>query len=77
MKGAVMAVQEDGSTPHIRGIFVARSEVMDSDDVRRALWRMAHEILEHNHGISNVALVRLQTAGAPLARKLSENLTEI
>ena len=77
MKGAAMAVQEDGTTPHIRGVFVARSEVMDSDDVRRALWRMAHEMLEHNHGISNVALVGLQTGGVPLARKLAENLAEI
>lgn len=77
MKGAAMAVHEDETTPLKRGVFVAKSEVMDSDDVRRALWRMAHEILEHNHGLTDVVLVGLQTGGVALATKLAENLTEI
>ena len=77
MKGAEMAIDEDGLTPHVRGVFVSRSEVMDADDVRRALWRMAHEILEHNQGVSDVALIGLQTGGVPLARKLAANLAEI
>ena len=72
-----MAIDEDGLTPHVRGVFVSRSEVMDADDVRRALWRMAHEILEHNQGVSDVALIGLQTGGVPLARKLAANLAEI
>ena len=72
-----MAIDEDGLTPHARGVFVSRSEVMDADDVRRALWRMAHEILEHNQGVSDVALIGLQTGGVPLARKLAANLAEI
>jgi pyrimidine operon attenuation protein/uracil phosphoribosyltransferase len=50
---------------------------MDADDVRRALWRMSHEILEHNHGLSNVVLIGLQTGGVPLATKLADNLAEI
>ena len=77
MKGAAMAIHEDEATPLKRGVFVAKSEVMDSDDVRRALWRMAHEILEHNHGLSDVVLIGLQAGGVPLATKLAENLTEI
>ena len=50
---------------------------MDADDVHRALWRMAHEILERNHGTSDVALVGLQTGGVPIARRLAGNLEEI
>ena len=77
MEGAEMAVHKDESTPLKRGVFVAKSEVMDADDVRRALWRMAHEILEHNHGLSDVVLIGLQGGGVPLAKKLAENLAEI
>ena len=50
---------------------------MDADDVHRALWRMAHEVLERNHGTSEVALVGLQTGGVPIARRLAGNLEEI
>ena len=50
---------------------------MDADDVRRAIWRMAHEIIEHNHGLDNVVLVGLQTGGVGLAEAFVEALTEI
>ncbi|MGH9138581.1 MAG: bifunctional pyr operon transcriptional regulator/uracil phosphoribosyltransferase PyrR [Acidimicrobiales bacterium] len=50
---------------------------MDADDVSRALWRMAHEIVEHNHGIDGIALVGLQTGGIALARRIAANLAEI
>jgi pyrimidine operon attenuation protein/uracil phosphoribosyltransferase len=72
-----MAEPENKPTPLKRGLFLAKSEVMDADDVRRALWRMSHEILEHNHGLSNVVLIGLQTGGVPIATKLADNLAEI
>ena len=50
---------------------------MDADDVQRAIWRMAHEIVERNHGLDGVALVGLQTGGVPLARKLADALATI
>ena len=50
---------------------------MDGDDVHRALWRMAHEVLERNHGTSEVALVGLQTGGVSIARRLAANPEEI
>ncbi len=50
---------------------------MDADDVRRAIWRMAHEVLEHNHGLSSVVLVGLQTGGVGLADALADALAEI
>ena len=54
------------------GEFKARAEVMDADDVRRATWRIAHEILEHNRGADRLVLVGLQTGGVWFARALSE-----
>jgi pyrimidine operon attenuation protein/uracil phosphoribosyltransferase len=50
---------------------------MSADDVRRAVTRIAHEIVECNHGLEDVALVGLQTGGVPLARRLAETLERI
>ncbi|MGH9187728.1 MAG: bifunctional pyr operon transcriptional regulator/uracil phosphoribosyltransferase PyrR [Acidimicrobiales bacterium] len=50
---------------------------MDATDVQRAVWRMAHEIVEHNHGLEGVVLVGLQTGGVPLAHKLVDALEAI
>ncbi|HZQ87871.1 MAG TPA: bifunctional pyr operon transcriptional regulator/uracil phosphoribosyltransferase PyrR [Acidimicrobiales bacterium] len=50
---------------------------MTADDLRRAITRIAHEIIEHNHGLEHVALVGLQTGGVPLARRLAATLAEI
>ena len=72
-----MAESERGDTPHNRGVFHARSEIMNADGVRRALWRMSHEILEQNRGLSELVLVGLEAGGVHLARKLAENLLEI
>jgi pyrimidine operon attenuation protein / uracil phosphoribosyltransferase len=44
---------------------------MDGDDLRRAVTRIAHEVVEHNHGLDDVVLVGLQTGGVPLAQQLA------
>ncbi len=72
-----MADSERTPAPLNGGVFVARSEIMDADGVRRALWRMSHEILEQNKGIRDIVLVGLETGGVHLARKLAINLLEI
>jgi len=72
-----MADLERPDTPLDRGVFHARSEIMNADGVRRALWRMSHEILEQNSGLSGIVLVGLEVGGVHLARKLAENLLEI
>ena len=69
-----MAERERRITPPYGGVFVARTRVMSADDVQRAVWRMAHEIVERNHGLDDVLLVGLQTGGVPLAHKLAEAL---
>ena len=72
-----MAERERKSTPPFGGVFVARTQVLDADDVRRAVWRMAHEILEHNHGLDDLVLVGLQTGGVAFAGALAEALEKI
>jgi len=45
---------------------------MDSDDVRRALRRIAHEILERHKDPSQLALVGIRTRGGHLASRLAD-----
>ncbi len=59
------------------GVFVARTRVMDTADVRRAVTRIAHEISERNAGLEDVVLIGLQTGGVPLARRLADALAQI
>ena len=72
-----MAERERKSTPPFGGVFVARTQVLDADDVRRAMWRMAHEVIEHNHGLDEVVVVGLQTGGVAFAEALTEALGKI
>jgi pyrimidine operon attenuation protein/uracil phosphoribosyltransferase len=50
---------------------------MDSADVQRAVWRMAHEIIEANQGIDEVILIGLQTGGISMADALAAALNSI
>src|SRR5215216_6419192 len=52
-------------------------EVMDADRMSRALTRIAHEILERNRGLDELALVGIRTRGVPIARRLARTLREI
>jgi pyrimidine operon attenuation protein/uracil phosphoribosyltransferase len=58
-------------------VFVSRSQVMSGDDLRRAVTRIAHEIVERNHGLTDVVLVALQTGGAGLVERIAEELSRI
>lgn len=51
--------------------------IMDDIAVRRALTRIAHEILEKNKGIENCVLVGIRTRGVFLARRIAERINEI
>ena len=52
-------------------------KILDSDGVKRALTRIAHEVVERNKGIESVVLVGIRTGGEPLARRLAALLAEI
>jgi pyrimidine operon attenuation protein/uracil phosphoribosyltransferase len=51
--------------------------VMEAQDIARALSRVAHEIIEKNHGVKDLALVGIRTGGVYLARRLAAKLKEI
>jgi len=66
-----------GPTPPSGGVFVARSQVMDGADLARATRRMAHEVIERNHGVSSVVVVGLYRGGARFGEQLAAALSEI
>ncbi len=47
---------------------------MGPEEIRRALTRVAHEILERNRGAGDLALVGIHTRGVFLARRLAQNI---
>ena len=52
-------------------------EVMGPDDVSRALTRIAHEVLERNHGPAGLLLLGIPRRGVPLARRLARRIAAI
>ena len=53
------------------------SQVMDSDEIRRALTRIAHEIIEKNKGAEKLAIIGVRRKGVPLAERLAKLIGEI
>jgi len=53
---------------------MARKIIMNGEDIRRTLARIAHEIIEQNRSIDHLILVGMRTRGVPLARRLAANI---
>jgi pyrimidine operon attenuation protein/uracil phosphoribosyltransferase len=53
------------------------AKVMESEDVRRALTRIAHEILERDKGVDDVVLVGIADRGDELAARLAREIHRI
>ena len=60
-----MATRQDEASLQIK------ARIMEADDVRRALLRIAHEIVERNKGTDDLVLVGIRTRGAPLAERIA------
>ena len=52
-------------------------QIMDAEKMRRALIRIAHEIVEKNKGTENLALIGIRKRGVPLALRLQKFISEI
>jgi len=50
--------------------------VLSGEDIRRAIRRIAHEIVERNRGLKDVVLVGMRTRGVPLAHRLADAMQE-
>ncbi len=54
-----------------------KATVMDADQIRRSLSRIAHEIVERNRGVDDVVLVGVVSKGDVLAERLAATLTSL
>jgi pyrimidine operon attenuation protein/uracil phosphoribosyltransferase len=55
----------------------ASKAVLEPDEIRRALTRIAHEILERTNGGRDVVMLGIPTRGVPLAQRLAERLAHV
>ena len=53
------------------------TRVMDENEIRRALTRIAHEIIERNKGAQNLVIIGVQSRGVPMAKRLAKLISEI
>lgn len=54
-----------------------KNVIMDEVAIKRALTRIAHEIIEKNKGVEDVAIVGIRRRGGPLAQRLANRIEEI
>lgn len=54
-----------------------KTTVLDDQAIRRALTRIAHEIIEKNKGVDNCVIIGIRTRGIYLAHRLKERIEEI
>ena len=52
------------------------TKLLGADEIRRALTRIAHEVLERNRGSTDIVFVGLHTRGVPLALRISALISE-
>jgi len=56
------------------GAPILGKEILGPPDIARSLFRIAHEILERNHGTQDIVVLGIPSGGAPLAHRLVEAL---
>lgn len=59
------------------GTLIEKTVIMDEQAIRRALIRIAHEIIENNKGVEDLLLVGIRTRGVPLAERLAAEIERI
>ena len=57
--------------------FEPRSRLLEEGEIRRAVTRIAHEILERNKGAADIVFVGIAARGDDLARRLAEEIRRI
>ena len=54
-----------------------KAVLMDDSAIKRSLTRIAHEIIERNHGTENIVVIGIRSRGVPLAKTIAENIKNI
>jgi len=57
--------------------FRIKAKLITSDDMRRIIIRLAHEIIEKNRGVKDLVIIGIYTRGAYLAARIAKKIEEI
>jgi pyrimidine operon attenuation protein/uracil phosphoribosyltransferase len=55
----------------MRGFFMPEKILLDEQDIRRAVTRISHEIVERNRGCDDLLFIGVHTRGVPLAKRIA------
>ena len=58
-------------------IFVKEKQILNEVEIKRALMRLAHEIIEKNKGIENLVFIGIKTRGDIIAKRLVKEIQAI
>ena len=73
----MLAERDESAEPDDEGGSIDTTrKILNSQEIGRALRRIAHEILERNNGAQGLVLVGLHTRGVPLASRLARSMSE-
>lgn len=61
----------------VRKILREKAQILDNEQVRRALTRISHEVVERNRGIDGLILAGIRTRGVPIAQRLAKMIEKI
>jgi pyrimidine operon attenuation protein/uracil phosphoribosyltransferase len=65
------------SNPSVKTVGPDWRQVMDADQVRRAVTRITHEVLERNQGANKLAVVGIRTRGEHIAQRLVSEIKQL
>ena len=54
-----------------------KAKIMDEVEIKRAISRIAHEIIEKNKGIDSILLIGIQRRGVPLAKRIAQEIAKV
>lgn len=54
-----------------------KTKILDAEGIRRAMTRIAHEIIEKNKGVEDIVIIGIERRGVPLAHRLATKIKEI
>lgn len=60
-----------------RPVLREKAQIMDSAAMRRAIVRIAFEIIERNHGAENICIIGIMSRGAQLAQRIAAKIQEV
>lgn len=57
--------------------FKIKAKLVNKDDMRRIITRLAHEVLEKNRGVEDLVIIGIHTRGAYIAQRLAKKISDI